>query len=341
MNNDGHADVVIGASNFSNGQAGEGRAFVFHGSPGGLAVSPAWTAEGDEPVAGFGLAVATAGDVNGDSFDDVLISGPWWGDDLEPSEGRAFLFHGSASGLAATHAWTVEGNQVFAFLGSSCGTAGDVNGDGYADVIIGLHSYTGDLGGEGGARVYHGSASGLRTTPAWATEGDQFEAHFGNSVATAGDVNGDGYADVIVGAHLFDNGEIDEGGAFVYLGSSSGLSTLPSWSIEADQAGAELGNSVASAGDVDGDGFADVIVGAPLFDLSRIDEGRSLLYRGSAGGLASTAIRVREGNQARAYFGWSVATAGDVDGDGTSEVIVGAPGFDHGEAGEGRAYIFD
>lgn len=87
------------------------------------------------------------------------------------------------------------------------------------------------------------------------------------------------------------------------------------------------------------DGFADVIVSAAKFDHDRVDEGRVLLFAGSAGGPASTPFWTRDGHQAFAYLGWSVASAGDVDGDGTLELIVGAPGFDNGQAGEGRAYL--
>jgi hypothetical protein len=106
----------------------------------------------------------------------------------------------------------------------------------------------------------------LSTTPDWTAESNQAGAQFGFSVASAGDVNGDGFSDVIVGAWLFDNGETDEGRAFVYHGSASGLSTTPNWTAESNQAGAWFGYSVASAGDVNGDGFSDVIVGARLFD---------------------------------------------------------------------------
>jgi len=116
--------------------------------------------------------------------------------------------------------------------------------------IVGAHYYTNDQLQEGRAFVYHGSADGLSTTPDWTAESDQVNANFGYSVRTAGDVNGDGYADVIVGAFGFDNGQDSEGRAFLYHGSAAGLSGTPNWTAESDQASSGFGVSVGTAGDV-------------------------------------------------------------------------------------------
>ena len=187
----------------------------------------------------------------------------------------------------------------------------------------------------------------LSTTPNWTAESNQAFAYFGFSVASAGDVNGDGFSDVIVGARLFDNGETDEGRAFVYHGSASGLSTTPNWTAESNQALAWFGSSVASAGDVNGDGFSDVIVGAYLFDNGETNEGRAFVYHGSANGVnngvpgtPANAAWTAESNQANAQFGSSVASAGDVNGDGFSDVIVGAYWFDNGQTDEGAAFVY-
>ena len=157
-----------------------------------------------------------------------------------------------------------------------------MNGDGYSDVIIGAYSYDNGQSNEGRAYVYHGSSAGLQASPAWTAESDQADADFGFSVATAGDVNGDGYSDVIVGSIAFTNGQSAEGRAFVYHGSSSGLSPAASWTAESDQAQAFFGWSVSTAGDVNGDGYADVIVGAVSYDGGQADEGRAYVYQGSA-----------------------------------------------------------
>jgi hypothetical protein len=115
-------------------------------------------------------------------------------------------------------------------------------------VIVSADLYDNGQTNEGRAYVYHGSASGLSLTANWTAESDQAGAFFGVSVAAAGDVNGDGYSDVIVGADEFDNGQFSEGRAFVYHGSASGLSLTANWTAESDQASASFGYSVASAG---------------------------------------------------------------------------------------------
>jgi hypothetical protein len=185
-----------------------------------------------------------------------------------------------------------------------------VNGDGYADVIVGAPNYDNGQADGGRVSVYHGSAGGLSTTPVWTAESDQASAYFGNSVATAGDVNGDGYADVIVGAPNYDNGQTDEGRAFVYHGSAGGLSATPNWTAESNQADAYFGSSVGTAGDVNGDGYADVIVGAPNYDNGQADEGRAFVYYGNGG--RGVALRPRQlctdGSTPIAHLGMSDST---------------------------------
>ena len=122
----------------------------------------------------------------------------------------------------------------------------------------------------------------LVTSPSWTAEVNQELAYFGYSVGTAGDVNGDGYSDVIVGAYVYDNGQSNEGGAFVYHGSAAGLSTTADWTAESNQAGALFGRSVGTAGDVNGDGYSDVTVGAYIYDSGETNEGRAFVYQGSA-----------------------------------------------------------
>lgn len=339
VNGDGYSDVIVGASSFDNGEADEGRAFVFHGSATGLTTTPNWTAESNQTSAFFGSALASAGDVNGDGYSDVIVGASAF-DNGESNEGRAFVFHGSSTGLSVTANWTGESNQSAANYGISVASAGDVNGDGYSDVIVGSNLFDNGETDEGRAFVYHGSATGLSATPNWTTESNQVSANLGWSVASGGDVNGDGYSDVILAAHFFDNGETDEGTAFVFYGAPGGLAATPNWTAESNQVSAILGWSVASAGDVNGDGYSDVILGAQSFDNGETNEGAAFVYHGAPAGLSATSNWTAEGNQADAWFGFSVAAAGDVNGDGYSDVIVGAHFFDNGQTNEGRAYVY-
>ncbi len=324
------------ANLYDNGESNEGAVFVYHGTRTG-ALTLAWRAEGNQPESHFGECAATAGDVNGDGFADLIIGAPFF-DNGETNEGRAYVYHGSPSGLGAVPAWIKEPNRSV-FLGWGVSSAGDVNGDGYSDVIVGVPHYENGETSEGGAFVYHGSAMGLQTTASWVAESNQASALFG-VVSTAGDVNGDGYSDVIVGAHAYSNGENQEGRVFVYHGSPIGLEETAAWTAESNQVSARLGGSVATAGDVDGDGFSDVIIGAYSYDNGQIDEGAAFIYTGSAGGLEPLPAWRFEGDQVGARFGWSVGTAGDVNGDGYSDIIVGAPVYANGQINEGRAYVY-
>ena len=339
VNGDGYSDVIVGASQYDNGQTDEGRAFVYLGSGAGLATGAAWTAESEQAGAGFGMSVATAGDVNGDGFSDVIVGASQY-DNGQTDEGRAFLYLGSDAGLSTSAAWTAESDQASALYGRSVSTAGDVNGDGYSDVIVGAWLYDNLQTDEGRAFLYLGSGAGLSTSTAWTAEGDQDGATFGWSVSTAGDVNGDGYSDVIVGATNYDNGQTDEGRAFLYLGSGAGLASSATWTAESDQAHSSFGQSVATAGDVNGDGYSDVITAAFLYSNNETDEGRAYVYLGSGTGLSTSAAWTAESDQTIAFFGNSVSTAGDVNGDGYSDVIIGAFNHGNGQTSEGRAYVY-
>jgi len=337
VNGDGYADVIVGSSSYDGAQADLGRAFIYAGSASGLSSTAAWTLDGDQQNAGFAYPVSDAGDVDGDGYADVLVAAPSYTNG-EPSEGRAFLFLGSASGVSPTPAWIAEGNQVDAQFGECLSGAGDVNGDGYADVVVGAWGYGAFY--EGKASVYLGSTSGLSGTPSWTITGDKGNVQLGEAVAAAGDVNGDGYGDVIVGSPNYVNGEHSEGGAYVYHGSAGGLSETLAWTAESDQMYANFGHSVSSAGDVNGDGYADVIVGASGYDNGENSEGRAYVYYGSASGLCVTPAWTAESNQEMARFGSCVSGVGDVNGDGYADVVVGAHCYDSGANDEGRAFLY-
>jgi hypothetical protein len=350
VNGDGYADIIVGAYAYDNGQANEGRVFVYHGSASGLSPAPDWMAESDLPEATFGYVAETAGDVNGDGYTDVIVGA--MGSD------RAYVFHGSAMGLPDADGdglahpgdadWTSQSDQSGAAFGRDAGTAGDVNDDGYDEVIVGAFLYTNGQFEEGRVFLYYGSAAGLSSTADWMAESDLPWAHSGFANGTAGDVNGDGYDDVIVGAHY---NMADR--AFVFYGSAAGLPDAdgdglahPSdadWTARSDQNNSRFGTTVGTAGDVNGDGYDDVIIGDNFYHHEQSYEGRAFVYHGSATGLPDAdgdgvaypddANWMAESDQTGAYFARTAGTAGDVNGDGYDDVIIGTMGSD-------RAYVF-
>ena len=365
VNGDGYSDVIVGAPGYDTDPDpyygyNPGAVFVWYGSSSGLGSNgtPAnadWVNYGDdEDLAWFGCSLAT-GNVNGDSYSDIIVGAKNHTKSvgIHPTThyyyaGKAFVFHGTSSGPSSTANWSVDVSQTSAYFGNSVASAGDVDNDGYDDVIIGAPGYSNGQTAEGRAFVYYGSSTGLSATAGWTAESDQANAQLGLSVASAGDVNDDGYSDIIVGAPYYDDGQTDEGAAFVWYGGSGGLGSngTPAnadWAAASDQAGAHLGFSVASALDVQGDGYADVIVGAPGFDDTQTDEGGAFVWYGSSSGLGSSGTpsnadwKYYAGN-AGAQLGYAVSGFnGDV---GYSYVVIGAPLYDGTYTDEGIIYVF-
>lgn len=294
--------------------------------------------ESNQAGAEMGKSVCSAGDVNGDGYDDIIIGAHYYSNG-EYHEGLVQLYYGNAGGIEADPAWQFEPNVANATLGISVSKAGDVNGDGYGDVIIGAHTYSGDISNEGKVFVFHGSSTGLSLEPDWTAEGNQMSSDFGGSVSDAGDVNGDGYDDVVIGAIFFDNGQTDEGRAYIYYGSPVGLSSDPSI-LEIDITNATFGSHVSGAGDVNGDGYADVIIGCRKYTDGENAEGAAFLYEGSSTGLNETYIWMFESGFPNAKLGQSVSGAGDVNGDGYADVVVSGHNYSNPESDEGKVWVF-
>ena len=303
-------------------------------------ITPTWTVEGEQMRANSGGMINSAGDVNGDGYNDVIAAVYEFDGGRGRSQGRVMVYYGSGQGLQVTADWVAEGEQAGDEFGYAVSTAGDVNGDGYADVIIGARKYSGMQKQEGKIYLYYGSAQGLSAQPAWVAVRGRANAHLGAAVALAGDVNGDGYADVIIGANRYSGSEIYEGQASVYYGSANGLAAEPNWSVTGGQLAAGLGVAVSTAGDVNGDGYDDILLGADRYNGKEANGGRVYIYYGSAAGLSYTANWTVDGEQSRSNFGGAVSTAGDVNGDGFADVVVGASRYQQGEVGEGKAYLY-
>jgi FG-GAP-like repeat/FG-GAP repeat len=326
VNADGYSDVLVGVSGVPGplgGTAYAGAAYLYNGSATGLSTTASWSKTG-AANSDYGT-VAAAGDVNGDGYADVIVGASG----TSSSTGAAYVYFGSSSGLSTTVSWTGTGPVANSNYGFSLGTAGDVNADGYSDIIVGTYAVGGNAGA---AYVYYGSASGPALTASWTGTG-AVNSYYGGSVASAGDVNGDGYSDIIVGAPGVGGAS---GAVYVYYGSATGLATTAAWS-KTGSGSSIFGISVASAGDVNGDGFSDVIIGASGVPPSGGVAGSAYVYNGSASGLAATASWSFTTAATNTFYGWSVASAGDVNGDGYSDIIVGAFGTG---SNAGAAYMY-
>ena len=336
VNGDGFSDLIVGAPDATVTMTREGTASVYLGSATGLDTAPAWSIRGQEEMGRLGSRVASAGDVNGDGYDDVLVASDPWLDEFVPAPGSVALFTGSPDGPSADPVWVASTGLTEDGFGYGLAIAGDVNGDGFDDVLIGAPETDSS---ERAPRVfvYYGGPGGLPAAPSLVLERGLLFTLFGSSVAGAGDVNGDGFDDVIVGIP-YGGFYYYDGAAEVYLGSAAGLSPSPVWSaggaIADDYNGDEFGTAVGSVGDFDGDGYSDVVAGAPYFE-DRL--GGVFLYRGSPAGPATTPVWIARGGEQESRLGIAMS-AGDFNGDGSPDLIAGAPGVGDWFQGQARAY---
>jgi Ca2+-binding RTX toxin-like protein len=385
VNGDGIDDVIVGARFGDDGGFNAGEAYVIYGVAGtargtvdltGLTAAQGFIIQGDETQDIAGRGVSSAGDVNGDGIDDVIV-GARGGDDGGSYAGEAYVIYGVAgtargtvdlTGLAAADGFIIQGDAAGDEAGFSVSSAGDVNGDGIDDLIVGA-PYGDDGGGNAGeAYVIYGVAgtargtvdlTGLAAADGFIIQGDAGGDIAGYSVSWAGDVNGDGIDDLVVGARYGDDGGDRAGEAYVIYGvvgtargtvDLSGLAAADGFIIQGDAAGDQAGWSVSSAGDVNGDGIEDLIVGARFGDDGGTDAGEAYVIYGVAGtargtvdltGLASRPADgfIIQGDVSFDQAGWSVSSAGDVNGDGIEDLIVGAPLGDDGGLNAGEAYV--
>jgi FG-GAP repeat len=268
----------------------------------------------------LGICVSSAGDIDNDGYGDIIV-GAWRNDAVGVDAGRVYVYSGQTGSVL----YVLDGESASDFFGYSVAGAGDVNNDGYADVIVGAYYNNAGASHAGRVYVYSGQSGGLLHTFTGNVKNDWF----GLSVAGAGDVDNDGYDDLIVGAGYF---SLVGGRAFVYSGQTGALLFTFAGETSSDR----HGQVVSGAGDIDNDGYDDVIVGAPSNDAGGIDAGRAYVYSGQTGAV----IHTFTGEVAWDNFGWSVSGAGDVDNDGFPDLVVGAPSNDAGGSSAGRAYVY-
>ena len=408
VNGDGFGDLIVGAPFGDDGGTNAGEAYVVFGKATGygavdgtgraavdltnLAPADGFIIQGDAAYDRAGSSVSAAGDVNGDGFADLIVGAPF-GSDVGTYAGEAYVVFGKPTGygavdgtgravvdltdLAPDNGFVIQGGSEYDNTGRSVSTAGDVNGDGFADLIVGA-PFGSDVGE---SYVVFGKATGFGTTDGTGravvdlTDLPPLDGFIiqgaGRIVSSAGDVNGDGFADLIVGAPYGSDGASNAGEAYVVFGKATGFGTVDDTSravvdladltpangfiIEDHTAGNRAGFSVSSAGDVNGDGFADLIIGAPYAGDGGSNAGQAYVVFGKAAGFGAVDGVGREvvdltnldptvgfiirGDTAFDRAGFSVSAAGDVNGDGFADLIIGAPYGSDGGSSAGEAYV--
>lgn len=322
-----------------------------------------------------GRSVSDAGDINGDGFDDFIFGAPRFPvgtPGTEPGHGASVVVFGHAGAWDAdTTVFDFDGALGFQIDGRSGGensgfsvsTAGDVNGDGYADLLIGAPGPT-DRGGFGAAYLLFGHAGPFGPLDLEDLTPDQGVYIFnsassgdhGFSVSQAGDINGDGLGDIIVGAPTDDSGV---GAAYVLYGRDGGypaeidletMNRATGFKLHGGDADGAAGFSVSTAGDVNGDGLDDLLVGAPgAFDEADRFVGETFVVFGRRS-LFESVIELESLDGQDGFriggvspfdrAGRSVSNLDDINGDGVGDLAIGAPTVGSGaQEGRGEAYV--
>lgn len=343
INGDGYSDLVAGARDYLAGTK-QGKVYIFYstgpsGIPSGSASTASSTIIGEASNSDFGTTVAL-GDFNGDGFADMVVGGSAF----PSNQGRAYVFHSAGTSGIATQAATAANSIFTGESGSNLGAAisvGDINGDGYTDLAVGTTSYNSS---QGRAYLFYSSgASGFSAASILASNanailtgdvGDAFGLLF-----QMNDLNGDGFADVVVGAHVYNT---NQGRLYIFQSrGSSGIATgaSPTTIITGESGVAQTSFGVnSSIGDINGDGFNDLVVGAALFP-NNTSIGRVYIFHSSSSGIASmnaSAANTILTGEAVSNFG-IYTTVVDTIGDGFGDVIVGGHTYN---TNQGRTYVF-
>ncbi len=352
LDGDGLADLLVSAFGADASGSGAGAVYAVPGPTSGVTGIGAVAlleVEGAAAGDGFGYGLAGVGDWNGDGVPDLAV-GAWGNDSGGTDAGAAYVVDGAtrgSAGVASAALLTLIGEDAGDYAGWVVAGGGDATGDGADDLLIG-GPWADDGGSLSGVAwlVSHGAGGTVDLSAATTTFiGESASDQAGTSVAMLGDVDGDGWDDVAIGAVGDAGGGAGAGAAYVLYGPFSGDVDLGAadLTLVGENASDQAGYAVAGGGDENGDGYTDVLVGAPYHDYGAADAGAAYVVRGgthAAGTLDLSAADAKvagEGGDDGA--GWALANAGDMDGDGDDDVLIGAVLEDTGGTSAGAAYL--
>ncbi len=346
MDGDGSDEVLVGAP-----YAGEGGlAYLVMGPVAGLVnlSTDAYRLVGDEEDGiGAGSALSAGGDLTGDDISDLVIGDPYSSVGSN-YEGTVYVVPGPV--VADVAIWDVGtqlvGESSYSYGGWAVDSGGDVNGDGQADLLVAAREDNTASSDAGSAYLFLGPlASGnmsMGAADAQAT-GENYDDNAGYSVSMSGDVNNDGYSDLLIGAPYNDEGGLNAGTVYLLLGPVSGYLGLgEADAIMTGENDSEyVGTSVDFAGDINGDGNDDLLLGAWHADASGVDSGTAYVLTGPVSGLVDLgeAHSKLSGELSQDNAGYSVSAAGDIDADGFDDIAIGAPGAASESAAVGATYL--
>ena len=321
FNGDGYYDAAIGAPGWNDTSidftGSPGRIQVYLGNSSGLETNAWWNATGeDDEQLGWDLSVSES--MDGDAMADLVVSARGFSEqvtDVNINKGKLLIFNGSTSGLE--HLRNITQTKNGPMFGQNFASNGDLNGDGMSDLLV---SNTGDLQsplGLSSIEIFFGGLNGYNGTLDQSIVSNLQGKLFGSSINYIGDVNSDGFDDFMFSEPF--NGSIYRSGKiWAYYGSATGIaSDVPSYTLQSVEANALLGRTIMPAGDVNEDGYDDVLI----MQASPGNSGKVELILGSSIGLRSDWELLATG-QAGENIGMLAATHGDIDGDGLSEIIL-------------------